>query len=146
MMDDMTDDTATALPTHQVSARDRLQRFREDGEALAGLAEIVHKRAMAEGGSANPSGPLDRKIRERRAAMWGYDSPVRFDMVMMEAREKPSGHEQRVATLNRFFDQLPPVRKALRRRLDELTPQAALQLLRPPPISSPGHCAGDFPF
>ena len=138
-MDDMTDDAATTLPTHQVSAADRLQRFREDDEALAELAEIVHKRAMAQGESANPSGHLDLNIRERRAAMWGYDSPVRFDMVMMEAREKPSGHEQMVATLNRFFDQLPPVRKALHRRLDELTPEAALELLGPPQVSdAPG--------
>jgi len=145
-MDDMTDDTATVLPTHQVNAADRLQRFREDDEALAELAEIVHKRAMAQGESANPSGHLDLKIRERRAAMWGYDSPVRFDMVMMEAREKPSGHEQMVATLNRFFDQLPPVRKALCRRLHELTPEAALELLGPPQVSSDGDGPGDVPL
>src|SRR5262245_58649256 len=125
MMDDMTDDTATALPTHQVSAADRLQRFREDDEALAELAEIVHKRAMAQGESANPSGHLDLKIRERRAAMW---------------------HEQMVATLYRFFDQLPPVRKALRRRLDELTPEAALELLGAPQVSGDGDGAGDVPL
>jgi len=67
-------------------------------------------------------------------------------MVMMEAREKPSGHEQMVATLNRFFDQLPPVRKALRRRLDELTPEAALELLGAPQVSGDGDGAGDVPL
>ena len=138
-MDDMTDDAATTLPTHQVSAADRLQRFREDDAALAELAEVVHKRAMAEGENANAAGHLDLRLRERRAAMWGYDSPVRFDVVMMEAREKPSSHEHMVATLNRFFDQLPPAQKALRQRLQEMTPEAALELLGPPQVSdTPG--------
>jgi len=138
-MDDMTDDAATTLPTHQVSAADRLQRFREDDAALAELAEVVHKRAMAEGENANAAGHLDLRLRERRAAMWGYDSPVRFDVVMMEAREKPSSHEHMVATLNRFFDQLPPAQKALRQRLQEMTPEAALELLGPPQVSdAPG--------
>jgi hypothetical protein len=67
-------------------------------------------------------------------------------MVMMEAREKPSSHEQMVQTLNQFFDQLPPVRKALRKRLDELTPEAALELLGPPQVSSDGDGAGDVPL
>ena len=138
-MDDMTDDAATTLPTHQVSAADRLQRFREDDAALAELAEVVHKRAMAEGENANAAGHLDLRLRERRAAVWGYDSPVRFDVVMMEAREKPSSHEHMVATLNRFFDQLPPAQKALRQRLQEMTPEAALELLGPPQVSdAPG--------
>src|SRR5215831_7102472 len=144
-MDDMTDDTATVLPTHQVSAADRLQRFREDDEALAELAEVVHKRAMAQGESANPSGHLDLKIRERRAAMWGYDSPVRYDMVLMEAREKPSGHERMVETLNRFFDQQPPAKKALHKRLEQLTPEHALELLGPPQVNGDGDGAGDVP-
>jgi hypothetical protein len=85
-------------------AADRLERFREDDAALAELAEVVHKRAMAEGENANAAGHLDLKVRERRA-MWGYDSPIRFDMVMMEASEKPSGHDQMMATFQRFFDQ-----------------------------------------
>src|SRR5215475_3695337 len=101
-MDDMTDDTATVLPTHQVSAADRLQRFREDDAALAELAEIVHKRAMAQGESANPSGHLDLKIRERRAAMWGYDSPVRFDLVQVSESQRPSGHDRMEQVIMEF--------------------------------------------
>src|SRR5215471_19376020 len=117
-MDDMTDDTATVLPTHQVSAADRLQRFREDDEALAELAEIVHKRAMAEGESANPSGHLDLKIRERRAAMWGYDSPVRFDMIQVGLNERPSGHDWMMATLMEFFEREPPAEREAHNLID----------------------------
>src|SRR5215510_3469065 len=74
------DDRTVMPPTHEISAADRLRVFREDDEALAELAEVTHKRAMPDGENANAAGHLDLKIRERRAAMWGYDSPVRFDM------------------------------------------------------------------
>jgi hypothetical protein len=84
---------------------------------------------MAQGESANPSGHLDLKIRERRAAMWGYDSPVRFDMVMMGQRERPSGHDQMMSTIRRFLDQLPPAQRALRQRLQEMSPEEALERL-----------------
>src|SRR5215471_2598531 len=130
-MDDMIDDAATTLPTHQVSAADRLQRFREDDEALAELAGVVHKRAMAQGESANSSGHLDLKIRERRAAMWGYDSPVRFDMVMVEASKQPSSHDKMVEVLMDFFERQPPAQKALHKRLDQLGTERALELLGP---------------
>jgi hypothetical protein len=139
MMDDMTDDTATALPTHQVSAADRLQRFREDDEALAELAEIVHKRALAEGEHANAAGHLDLRLRERRAAMWGYDSPVRFDMVMMGQSERPSGHERIRAAIQRLVDEASPAEKALRERLQELPPERALALLGGPSQSGDGN-------
>jgi hypothetical protein len=137
-MDDMTDD-ATTLPTHTVSAADRLQRFHEDDEALAELAEVVHKRAMAENESANPAGHLDLRIRERRAAMWGYDSPQRFDMVMVGRSERPSSHDQMMTTIKRFLDQAPPAQKALRQRLQELSPEKALELLGlPKPVDGDG--------
>src|SRR5262245_27920856 len=139
MMDDMTDDTATALPTHQVSAADRLQRFREDDEALAELAEIVHKRAMAEGESANPSGHLDLKIRERRAAMWGYDSPVRFDMVQVTEAKQPSRHEKIRAAIYRLIEQASPAERAVRDRLEQLGPEKALALLN----SGTSECTSD---
>src|SRR5215813_11025897 len=128
-MDDMTDDTATVLPTHQVSAADRLQRFREDDEALAELAEIVHKRAMAQGESANPSGHLDLKIRERRAAMWGYDSPVRFDMVQVTESKRPSSYEMIRAAIMGLVEQEPPARRAAIKRIEELGPERALAML-----------------
>jgi hypothetical protein len=140
-MDDMTDDTATALPTHQVSAADRLQRFREDDEALAELAEIVHKRAMAQGESANPSGHLDLKIRERRAAMWGYDSPVRFDMVQVQEHKRPSSYEMIKAAIYSLRDQASPAERAVREKLEQLGPEKALAMLN----SGTSECTSDSP-
>jgi hypothetical protein len=136
-MDNVNDDLVP--PTLQVSAADRLQRFREDDQALAELAVKVHERAMGEGEGANAAAHTDLRIRERRACMWGYDAPQRTDMVLVAQGARPSSHEQMVATLNRFFDQLPPAQKALRQRLQEMTPEAALELLGPPQVSdAPG--------
>ena len=140
-MDDMIDDAATTLPTHQVSAADRLQRFREDDEALAELAEVVHKRAMAEGESANPSGHLDLKIRERRAAMWGYDSPVRFDMVQVTEAKRPSSYEMIRAAIMGLVEQEPPARRAAIKRIEELGPERALAMLN----SGTSECTSDSP-
>lgn len=139
-MDDMTDDDVSAAPpTLQVSAADRLRVFREDDAALAELAEKTHMRAMADGENANAAGHLDLRIRERRAAMWGYDSPVRFDMVMTAQSEHPSRHDQMMATIRGFLDRLPPAQKALRQRLQELSPEEALERLGlPKPIDGNG--------
>jgi len=128
-MDDMTDDAATVLPTHQVSAADRLQRFREDDAALAELAVKVHERAMGEGENANAAAHTDLRIRERRAAMWGYDSPVRFDMVQVEEAKRPSSFEQLHATIMRLAEQASPAEQAVRKRLRQLGPEKALELL-----------------
>jgi hypothetical protein len=137
-MGDMTDDDV--LPSHQVSAADRLRRFREDDEALAELAEIVHERAMADGENANAAGHLDLRIRERRSAMWGYDSPQRFDMVLMGQSERPSdGHERIRAAIQRLVDEASPAEKALRERLQELPPERALTLLGGPSQSGDGN-------
>ena len=102
-MDNVTDDDATAmLPTLQISAADRLRVFREDDAALAELADITHKRAIADGEHANAAGHLDLRIRERRAAMWGYDSPIRYDMVQVEVGRQPTRYEQITAALMRL--------------------------------------------
>ena len=130
-MDDMTDAAATTLPTLQVSAADRLQRFREDDEALAELAVKVHERAMGNGENANPAGHLDLKIRERRAAMWGYDSPVRFDLVQVSESQRPSGHDRMEQVIMEFVSREQPERRAAIRRLDQLGPERVLELLGP---------------
>jgi hypothetical protein len=139
-MDDMTNDDAVVVPpTLQVSAADRLRVFREDDAALAELAEKTHERAMADGEHANAAGHLDLRIRERRAAMWGYDSPQRFDMVLTAQSARPSGHDQMMTTIRSFLDRLPPAQKALRRRLEELTPEEALERLGlPRPVEGDG--------
>jgi len=121
-MDDMT-------PMFGITAADRLRVFREDDEALAELAQITHARAIADGGKDNAAGHLDLKIRERRAAMWGYDSPVRFDMVQVEESKRPSSFHQIQAAIMRVVEQAPPARRALRERVEQLGPEKALELL-----------------
>src|SRR5215472_2375628 len=140
-MDDMTDDAATVLPTHQVSAADRLQRFREDDEALAELAVVVHERAMGGGENANAAAHTDLRIRERRAAMWGYDSPIRFDMVQVEEAKRPSEFDQIKAAIMRMVEQAPPAQRALRERVEQLGPEKALALLN----SGTSDCTSDSP-
>ena len=115
-----------------ITAEDRLRVFREDDEALAELAEITHKRAIADGGKDNAAGHLDLKIRERRAAMWGYDSPVRFDMVQVDQHKRPTSFEKIRAAIYGVIEQAPPAQRALRARLEELGPEKALALLGPP--------------
>src|SRR5262249_43436909 len=112
-----------------ITAEDRLRVFREDDEALAELAEITHKRAIADGGKDNAAGHLDLKIRERRAAMWGYDSPVRFDMVQVTESKWPSSYETIRAAIMGLVEQEPPARRAAIKRIEELGPERALAML-----------------
>jgi hypothetical protein len=71
--------------------------------------------------------------------MWGYDSPIRFDLVQLSAAERPSSHDQMMTTIRRFLDQAPPTQRALRQRLQELSPEEALERLGlPKPINGDG--------
>jgi hypothetical protein len=133
-MDDMT-------PMFEITAADRLRVFREDDEALAELARITHTRAIADGGKDNAAGHLDLKIRERRAAMWGYDSPVRFDMVQVEEAKRPSSFEMIKAAIYSLRDQASPAERAVRERLEQLGPEKALALLE----SGTSDCTSDSP-
>src|SRR5262249_284129 len=133
-MDDMT-------PMFGIIAADRLRVFREDDEALAELAQITHARAIADGGKDNAAGHLDLKIRERRAAMWGYDSPVRYDMVRVTEVERPSSFDMIRAAINSVIEQAPPAERALRERLEQLSPEKALALLN----SGTSDCTSDLP-
>src|SRR5262245_6971503 len=131
-MDDMT-------PMFDITQADRLRVFREDDEALAELAQITHARAIADGGKDNAAGHLDLKIRERRAAMWGYDSPVRFDMVQVTEARQPSRHEKIRAAIYRLIEQASPAERAVRDRLEQLGPEKALALLN----SGTSECTSD---
>src|SRR5262249_26239325 len=100
-MDDMT-------PMFEITEADRLRVFREDDEALAELARVTYARAISDGGKdSNAAGHLDLAIRARRAAMWGYDSPVRFDMVQVEEAKRPSNFEIIAAAIKRVADEAP---------------------------------------
>src|SRR6516225_6940943 len=77
------------------------------------------------------AGLLCVKILERKAALLGLDSPQKLDIVQLQAQQAPSSYEQMRQTLLNFFDQQPPVQKALHARLEQLTPEQALELLGP---------------
>ena len=49
--------------------------------------------------------PPQGQQTERRAAMWGHDSPVRFDMVQVTESKRPSSYEMITATINRLVEQ-----------------------------------------
>ena len=135
-MDDQIDGNGLALPTLTVSAADRLRRFTEDDEALAELAVKVHERAMADDSEhANAAAHTDLRIRERRAAMWGYDSPQRYDLVMAEAQKEPDSFERAHAAIMRIANL--PAQRALRQRLEQLGPEKALELLGGPEPDTP---------
>jgi hypothetical protein len=61
--------------------------------------------------------------------MWGYDSPVRFDMVQVTEAKRPSRFDQIEAAIMRVVEQAPPARRAVIKRMEELGPEKALALL-----------------
>jgi hypothetical protein len=61
--------------------------------------------------------------------MWGYDSPVRFDMVQVQEAKRPSRFDQIEAAIMRVVEEAPPAQRALRARLEQLDPEKALELL-----------------
>jgi uncharacterized iron-regulated protein len=61
--------------------------------------------------------------------MWGYDSPVRFDMVQVQEHKRPSSHDQIKAAIMGLVEQASPAERAVRERLEQLAPEKALALL-----------------
>ena len=71
----------------ELTSQDRMRAFREDLHALNELAATVHQKAVE---GDNAAGHLDLKIRERKASMFGYDSPQRYDMTLIAEMKRPS--------------------------------------------------------
>jgi hypothetical protein len=80
----------------ELTPRARMKAFEEDLRALNELSVTVHRKAVE---GDNAAGHLDLKIRERKAAMFGYDSPVHHDMMMIVEHRRPSTSQ---ALLNAF--------------------------------------------
>jgi hypothetical protein len=100
-----------------------------DLNRLDGLLETFYKRAI-ENVDAQ-AGLLCVKIMERKAAMLGLDSPQKLDIVQVQAQEQPSSHERIKAAIMQMVEREQPVRRAAIRRLDQLGPEKALELLGP---------------
>ena len=100
-----------------------------DLNRLDGLLETFHKRAI-ENVDAQ-AGLLCVKIMERKAAMLGLDSPQKLDIIQVQAKDAPSSHERIKAAIMQMVEREQPVRRAAIRRLDQLGPEKALELLGP---------------
>jgi hypothetical protein len=115
------------LPKIDNAARQRHVSL--DLNRLDGLLETFYKRAI-ENVDAQ-AGLLCVKIMERKAAMLGLDSPQHLDIVQVQAQDAPSGHERIKAAIMSMVEREQPVRRAAIRRLDQLGPEKALELLGP---------------
>jgi len=100
-----------------------------DLNRLDGLLETFYKRAI-ENVDAQ-AGLLCVKIMERKAAMLGLDSPQKLDVIQVQAKDAPSSHERIKAAIMQMVEREQPVRRAAIRRLDQLGPERALDLLGP---------------
>ena len=124
----------------------RLKAVKLDVARLEGLMQPFYERATKD--KDVPSGVLCVKILERRALLLGLDQPTqsRVDVYQVEQRKQPSQYEQIKAAINRMWEQQPPVKRALHERLDQLTPEKALELLGPlEPNSGNGAAAPSDP-
>jgi hypothetical protein len=71
----------------ELTKQDRMRIFQEDLRALDELAQVVHRKALD---GDNAAGHLDLKIRERKAQMFGYDSPQQYDMTLVAELRRPT--------------------------------------------------------
>ena len=71
------------------------------------------------------------KILERRANLLGLDSPQKLDIIQVQAKDAPSGHERIKAAILSMVEREQPVRRAAINRVDQLGPERALELLGP---------------
>src|SRR5262249_2441158 len=77
------------------------------------------------------AGLLVVKILERRALLLGLDSPQKLDIIQVQAKDAPSSHERVKQAILSMVEREQPVRRAAIRRLDQLGPERALELLGP---------------
>jgi hypothetical protein len=77
------------------------------------------------------AGLLVVKILERRANLLGLDSPQKLDIIQVQAKDAPSGHERIKAAILSMVEREQPVRRAAINRVDQLGPERALELLGP---------------
>ena len=77
------------------------------------------------------AGLLCVKILERRALLLGLDSPQKLDIIQVQAKDAPTQHERIKQAILSMVEREQPVRRAAIRRLDQLGPERALELLGP---------------
>jgi hypothetical protein len=85
----------------ELTKQDRFRVFREDLRALDELAKVVHLKAL---NGDNAAGHLDLKIRERKAAMFGYDSPQQYDMTLVAELRRPTTADAMKTIIDRMVN------------------------------------------
>jgi len=126
-------------------AQNQLRAYKRELRRLEDLSGEFF--AIAKRDKNHESGHLVARLNERICAMRGF-SPVnvRMDPLTVEVKQQPSQHERIAAAINQMWEQQPPVKRALHERLDQLTPEKALELLGPlEPNSGNGAAAPSDP-
>jgi hypothetical protein len=85
----------------ELTKQDRFRVFREDLRALDELAKVVHQKAL---NGDNAAGHLDLKIRERKAQMFGYDSPQQYDMTLVAELRRPTTTDAMKTIIDRMVN------------------------------------------
>jgi hypothetical protein len=86
--------------------------------------------------SSVAAGTLCCKLLERRASILGLDQPTqsRVDVYQVEAQQAPSSYDEIHAAIMGLVEQASPAEKALRKRLEQVSAERALELLGPPQL------------
>jgi hypothetical protein len=110
----------------------RLKAIKLDVARLEALMVPFFERATKDRDCA--AGTLCCKLLERRALLLGLDHPTqsRVDVYQVQAQQAPSSHERIKAAIMGLVEQAPPAQRALRKRLEQLSPEKALELLGSP--------------
>jgi len=85
----------------ELTKQDRIRVFQEDLRALDELAQVVHLKAL---NGDNAAGHLDLKIRERKAQMFGYDSPQQYDMTLVAELRRPTTTDAMKTIIDRMVN------------------------------------------
>jgi len=127
------------LPTIDNPAR--LRHISLDLSRLDRLLETFHKRAIEK--EDTQAALCVVKILERKAALLGLDSPQKVDIVQLQTQQQPSRHDRIAAAINQMWERLPPAERAFRERLNQMTPERALELLGVPEPKGNGAADAD---
>jgi len=119
----------------------RLRHISLDLNRLDRLLEVFYKRAIED--VDTQAGLLCVKILERKSAMLGLDSPQKVDIVQLQTQQQPSRHDRIAAAINQMWERLPPAERAVRERLNQMTPERALELLGVPEPKGNGAADAD---
>jgi len=114
---------------YELDQRQRLRLVKLSVGRIEALLALFFERAVRD--KDVPSGTLCCKLEERLSLLLGLDHPTtqRIDVYQVEQQQGPTDHELIRATIMKVVNSGTPAQKALRKRLDELSPEKALALL-----------------